>query len=941
MYIHDNSGRTLDSRAAEGAALSVVNYLGRPALAARVGTSWRIVGNDWKTLKTLPFADMTSAESHLRTNQDGTKALVTFKRVATVDLTPYGGPQVGKILEGVVREVDLATGTTTFEWSSLSAGPGQVPLADSRVPIAADVDYVGLNAAAYDTDGGILVSASSTGSVYKLDRTTGGFAWILGGERNQFSFIGTDATPHRPIDASREPGTGRLAFLDDNASAPARSVSYTLDETAKTAKLDWHWTSEDAWSDVRTGGNQVLPNGNRLITFGAKGAVAEVTPAGAVVFESQVPAGVAIERAQRAEWSAPGRGLPVIYGSPTAQEGKIAIDATWNGATDLASWQVSAGSDKDHLTPVLTAPATSLQTDIKAAIPPAAVGYTVTALDKNGTPIPGGVSSFRYVDDIIKAVSLLPDPSVMGTPLGLATPVPNGLVREFGTGLGYQGYNYPSYGTFLVHGPLAEAYKALGGPTGPLGAPTGQMVSYPDGGRALPLGNKTLVWSPATGARTLVGSMSNAWRTSAAPATEFGYPTGDAVKDPAGAGCLQAFTIARLYAESCDTGSAYPVSGAIGTRWDSIRQWLGYPVDRAQAVNGSLVQRFQNGAITSSPDGTTKYVFGAIYARWQERGGAAGFLGLPTTDELPVGDGIGRVSQFQGGSIYWSPKTGAGEVHGGIRTRWLQLGGPTGFLGYPFEYERAYEGNAAGGRSSVFQGGELVWSAATGVHEVHGGIGARWRGTTFSGFWLGFPLTDEMPAGSGRGRYQVFQNGAIFWSPQTDATIIRGAIGEKWATQGWDSGWLGFPIRDEFPVTGTNGVVQRFEGGSITWGPSAGAHMMPSWFDHTFFRPNMGLPTTDVLTAPGGQAQYVLYEQGAAYTNYASSSKTYTIAIYGGIWAKYQSMGTHNSCLGLPNTGEYDGTTPGTRSQQFANGTITWSAATGQTVAKCYNGKTY
>ncbi|GAB16036.1 hypothetical protein ARGLB_105_00010, partial [Arthrobacter globiformis NBRC 12137] len=36
-----------------------------------------------------------------------------------------------------------------------------------------------------------------------------------------------------------------------------------------------------------------------------------------------------------------------------------------------------------------------------------------------------------------------------------------------------------------------------------------------------------------------------------------------------------------------------------------------------------------------------------------------------------------------GASIYWSPKTGAHEVHGAIRAKWAALGWEKGPLGYP------------------------------------------------------------------------------------------------------------------------------------------------------------------------------------------------------------------------------------------------------------------
>ena len=51
------------------------------------------------------------------------------------------------------------------------------------------------------------------------------------------------------------------------------------------------------------------------------------------------------------------------------------------------------------------------------------------------------------------------------------------------------------------------------------------------------------------------------------------------------------------------------------------------------------------------------------------------FLGYPLTDETATPDGVGRYNHFQGGSIYWTPATGAHEVHGAIRGQWATSAG--------------------------------------------------------------------------------------------------------------------------------------------------------------------------------------------------------------------------------------------------------------------------
>ena len=85
-------------------------------------------------------------------------------------------------------------------------------------------------------------------------------------------------------------------------------------------------------------------------------------------------------------------------------------------------------------------------------------------------------------------------------------------------------------------------------------------------------------------------------------------------------------------------------------------------------------------------------------------------LGYPVTDETGTPDGIGRFNHFANdGSIYWTPATGAREVHGLIRAKWASLGWERGCLGYPISDTTS----TAGGERSAFQQGAISFDATT------------------------------------------------------------------------------------------------------------------------------------------------------------------------------------------------------------------------------------
>ncbi|MFP2924197.1 LGFP repeat-containing protein, partial [Pyxidicoccus sp. 3LG] len=101
--------------------------------------------------------------------------------------------------------------------------------------------------------------------------------------------------------------------------------------------------------------------------------------------------------------------------------------------------------------------------------------------------------------------------------------------------------------------------------------------------------------------------------------------------------------------------------------------------------------------------------------RWT---GSGSPLGYPITGETVTPDGVGRFNHFRKGtvegSIYWTPATGAHEVHGPIRARWAELGWERGSLGYPVTDEYA----VSGGRESEFQKGFITLDTATNTVSV-------------------------------------------------------------------------------------------------------------------------------------------------------------------------------------------------------------------------------
>jgi glucose/arabinose dehydrogenase len=224
-----------------------------------------------------------------------------------------------------------------------------------------------------------------------------------------------------------------------------------------------------------------------------------------------------------------------------------------------------------------------------------------------------------------------------------------------------------------------------------------------------------------------------------------------------------------------------------------------------------------------TPSAGVHEVHGAIFGTFLTNGGHVRF-GAPTTDESWAPDGVGRYNHFTGtagtgpASVYWTPSTGAHLVYGGIRVVWAHHGWEQG-LGYPVTDETSTP-DGVGRYNHFSRGGSIYWTPSTGAHEVHGAIRGVWANTGWER-GLGYPLTDETGTPDGVGRYNHFsKGGSIYWTPSTGAHETFGAIRTRWAALGWERSYLGYPTSGEFSIPG--GRRSNFQYGFITWNATTG-----------------------------------------------------------------------------------------------------------------------
>jgi len=290
-----------------------------------------------------------------------------------------------------------------------------------------------------------------------------------------------------------------------------------------------------------------------------------------------------------------------------------------------------------------------------------------------------------------------------------------------------------------------------------------------------------------------------------------------------------------------------------------------------------------------------------INEKYTSLGGNSGILGVPTSEESPTADGIGRYRDYQWGSIYWIPQTCAHEIHVPIKDKWISLNAERG-LGYPITDVMRPPGSERLPAATVplwsyLQRGAIYAlprrpegdGRGSVTYEVHGSIWEKYRALGAEHTFLRYPVTDETSTPDGTGRFNHFQHGSIYWTPQTGAHEVHGAIKDKWASLGWERSLLGYPVTDEMDQPTNDygtGRFNNFQHGSIYWTLQTGAHEVHGKIRDQWLAVGgaigFGFPTSDEMPIPNCDGRVSRFQGGSIYwTPRGSTPQGSTLVVYG------------------------------------------------------------
>ena len=337
---------------------------------------------------------------------------------------------------------------------------------------------------------------------------------------------------------------------------------------------------------------------------------------------------------------------------------------------------------------------------------------------------------------------------------------------------------------------IDQTWQAAGGPDSVVGDKDGDVYQVGDGyGQNFVSGK--IFFTPATGAHLIYGEILNRYQALGGPAdSDLGFPTID------------------------------EAAGLVG------------PDSRVSTFSGS-----DKPVIFWTPDTGAWVVRGAINAAWDKLGGSAGTLGVPIEDETYNGNVISQ--KFSGGELSYDSSTKtfssvppdlASNLTGvdvptdataAINQAWRAAGGISGPLG---ARQGAQTTVGDDGAAQGYAGGKIFYSPATGAHAVTGAILSKYESAGGPTGDLGFPNAAEADGGAPNSRVSTFSapdKPVIFWTPDTGAVVVRGAINAAWDKLGGATGKLGVPTGEQ-SVDGDT-VTQKFANGEISWDKASGA----------------------------------------------------------------------------------------------------------------------
>jgi hypothetical protein len=371
----------------EATNFQVQQYQGKPVLAwwqGRILEAGFGQGEDvlydtsYRPVAHIRAGNGYKADLHeIRLTPQGTAWIDAFDPIH-MNLSSAHGSSNGVVNDSVIEEIDIKTGLVMWEWHAI----GHIALSESHSPVphsSSPWDYVHINSVDPGSSGDVLLSSRGTWTLYDVNMHTGGFVWRLGGRHSSFK-LGPGTRFYWQHDAEFQPG-GLISVFDNGSDPPeekrSRGLLLAPNTSNHTVSLAKQLVNPTKTLLASSQGNllNLSPGdaaGNWLMGYGGLPNFTEFDASGHVLLDGTLGKNVQNFRTYLSPWSAHPATTPSLA-VQSHSAGTVTVAASWNGATEVASWQVLAGASPTSLTPVARASKRGFQTSITVTSRPAYV----------------------------------------------------------------------------------------------------------------------------------------------------------------------------------------------------------------------------------------------------------------------------------------------------------------------------------------------------------------------------------------------------------------------------------------------------------------------------------------------------------------------------------------------------------------------------------------
>jgi hypothetical protein len=303
------------------------------------------------------------------------------RRVDMSQLVPGGQPDA-TVVGCIIQELDSAK-NVVFEWRSWD----HMSILESNQDLTAElIRYIHCNSVEQDYDGHLLISSRHLDEVTKIDRNSGDILWRMGGPHNDFSFTNDPGFFHQH-DARRLPNGNITIYDNGNFHSPpySRGVEYAVNETAMTVTRVAEFRQTPDIFGPAMGNMQSLPGGNAVVGWGwsSNPIMTEFAPDGSVALTLSAPDTNGSYRAFRSPWKGDPTWAPKLIAK--GNESTVDLYFSWNGATEITSYEIFGGQDPNNLAFLAKVPKQGFETTFNYAAPvDGAWHFQVMPIDKSG-----------------------------------------------------------------------------------------------------------------------------------------------------------------------------------------------------------------------------------------------------------------------------------------------------------------------------------------------------------------------------------------------------------------------------------------------------------------------------------------------------------------------------------------------------------------------------